>query len=137
MITPHTNIRSEDGTDKEISQQRGGETRLSSVVEQKIETLQAEIREEMRREMGQIKKYFLERIENLEKRKTRGFHVESKVSKALDQIVKSQLKQEHVLRTELRLQCEHLREELLILSEEKQKRRKVQLIFVYRQKMFD
>ena len=80
----------------------------------------------MRKEMVEIKKHFLERIENLEKRKNRGFHDESKLSKSLDQIIKSQLKQELILRTELKLQFENLREELLILFEEKNKRRKVQ-----------
>ena len=95
------------------------------MVETKIEKLQAEIREEMRNEMAEIKKYYAERIENLEKRKSRSFHEESKLSKSLDQIIKSQLKQEHILRTELKLQFENLREELLILSEEKHKRRKV------------
>ena len=79
----------------------------------------------MRNEMVEIKKYFLERIENLEKRKNRGFHDESTVSRSLDQIIKSQRKQELILRTELKLQFENLREELLSLSEERNKRRKV------------
>ena len=96
-------------------------------METKIGKLQAEMREEMRLEMAEIKKYFSERIENLEKRRSRGGcpAVESKISKSMDEMLKSQLKQEHILRTELKLQFEHLRQELLILYEEKNKRREV------------
>ena len=78
--------------------------------------------------MAEIKKYFTERIENLEKRRSRGSGcpaVETKISKSMDEMLKSQLKQEHILRTELKLQFEHLRQELLILYEEKNKRREV------------
>ena len=96
-------------------------------METKIGKLQAEMREEMRLEMAEIKKYFSERIENLEKRRSRGGcpAVESKISKSMDEMLKSQLKQEQVLRTELKLQFENLRQELLILYEEKNKRRDV------------
>ena len=75
--------------------------------------------------MAEIKKYFTERIQNLEKRRSRGGCPveESKISKSMDEMLKSQLKQEHILRTELKLQFENLRQELLILYEEKNKRR--------------
>ena len=77
--------------------------------------------------MAEIKKYFTERIENLEKRRSRGGcpAVERRVSQSMDEMMKSQLKQEHILRTELKLQFENLRQELLILYEEKNKRRDV------------
>ena len=117
-------IRSE-ASHKEISPDK--ERVINSVVETKIGKLQAEMREEMRCEMAEIKKYFTERIENLEKRRSRGGcpAVEMRISQSMDEMMKSQLKQEHNLRTELRLQFENLRQELLILHEEKNKRRKV------------
>ena len=46
----------------------------------------------------------------------------------MDEMMKSQLKQEHILRTELKLQFEHLRQELLVLYEEKNKRREAWIL---------
>ena len=46
----------------------------------------------------------------------------------MDEMMKSQLKQEHILRTELKLQFENLRQELLILYEEKNKRREAWIL---------
>ena len=127
VIIPDIDIRSE-ASHREISQNK--EWVINSAVETKIGKLQAEMREEMRDEMAEIKKYFTERIDNLEKRRSRAGcpAVESRISKSMDEMMKSQLKQEHILRTELKLQFENLRQELLILYEEKNKRREAWIL---------
>ena len=127
VIITNIDIRSE-ASHKEFGQDK--ERVIQSAVETKIGKLQAELREEMRLEMAEIKKYFTERIENLEKRRSRGGcqALESRISKSMDEMMKSQLKQEHILRAELKLQFENLRQELVILYEEKNKRREAWIL---------